>query len=258
MFDASSFLSAIEDATAGGFASHMPFVASDGVALCSLKRQGGQWKAHAWLAGERHLLRVETGLHDSAVECCPQATITSSGTVSFSVVSDHPASFTVHGYSGHSMLSLAPTHAAVTSHAGFWHGGQRAHCTKRVSLSRTGPTSEDTVSLEMANGRASRIRFLNNKQVMHIAPMLGGSFAVTLFSRLGGEESIVITHEEGAIRVATLTRPDGSGFYKPHVYGGFVLYADKIGDGFEDRVIKVARDYISTPMQVSEWVEVLE
>lgn len=255
MFDAQHFLACINAAHESGVMSHMPYIVSDDMAMLSLRHDGGPWKAHAWLASSGEFARIQTGLPPSAVECCPQATIASDGSVSFSIVSDSPYSFAIHSYLCAGFDSPSPEGIDPTGHAGFKHGGYFASTKKHVSLTQAGPVSEDTLQIQRPDDSLT-IRVLHNKQVLQAAPTDDGAVLVTLYSRIDGEQAIVLSGSRSALSVAEVKVGNGDRPYKAHISGGVLYYAAKVGSGFEDRVIAATSEFEIIPQPAESWVEV--
>jgi len=219
--------------------THMPFLTRDkcGRRVLFLCRAGSPppdrgriWKLHFQRDGENPR-RLETGLGDEVVECSPAAWVDETGwhvTFIAGGATENPV-FRLHRMDGPTLHQLGrPTMAHAPTRAGFAYNKRLVHAEPEDFIHVIEPAGDRVIEL-----RGSLIYRVTYK---------AEDPDILLISGLVKTQAEVFTIEHD-LRTGEqeLIECDGRPAYKCTILGDEVLYAERFGEGFEDRRIVAAK-----------------
>lgn len=223
-----------------GFMTHMPFVtrsaAGEPVLFFCCSDETRVWKLLYEINGDQW--RMETGLPEETIECCPTAWHDEDGWhVSFIGGMDPQApEYFLYGMDGPALNDLGPARKILAAATGFVHRDRIAY------------------------GRPNAVRIIEGNTEYQLA--IPHSHFYRISYRPDQPEVLLLTiHDEQTDNVYVaehslttgeqqLVECDGKAAYKCAIYGNEIIYADRVGEHYEQRRLTVAtktkRAYLRT------------
>ncbi len=210
--------------------THMPFLTRDRdgervLLFCEAERvaeQTPRWKLHFQLGGEE-TRRLDTGFAEDVVECCPTGWNDDDGWhVSFI------AGMALHRMDGPRLEQLRPPQVAYgPTRAGFVHRNRLVHAEEGM--------------IRVLEPSGNRSIELGGAMIYRVAYRADAPDTLLISGRMKTQTEVFAVEHDLATGRQEIVVCDDRPAYKHTVLGDEILYAERFGDGFEDRRIVSAK-----------------